>query len=408
MQKNINFNKKLKINSSTIILGAFTLALIIGFFFVPVNSENNSDKNYTFKAKALEVNNDGIIFAGSFPRGGQEIKLKALSGRYKNEVGQAFSQLNGQPEFDVFIEEGDVFIAAVRGNPETLAETNAVAVEHYRVPGLVGLAIFFVVLLLIFAKSVGVKAIFSFAASMFIIIRVLIPALLKGVNPGLLITGVILVLAALIIFSVAGFTRKGSAAFLGTAAGLLITTAITYITGSLIKASGLTMPYAGYLVSIGYFDLNMTEILYGAVILGASGAAMDIAMDISASMSEIFDKKPDIKRREIISSGFNIGKAVIGTMTTTLVLAYSGTFLTLLMIFSDRGTGIYRAVNMKIVSVEIMRTLAGSIGLVIVAPVTAIIAGFILIPGQTTDKLMKKFHLKRPSLPADKSPDNRQ
>jgi uncharacterized membrane protein len=119
----------------------------------------------------------------------------------------------------------------------------------------------------------------------------------------------------------------------------------------------------------------MLEVFYAAIIIGASGAAMDIAMDVSASMKEIVEKKPEISEKELIKSGFNVGSAVIGTMTTTLLLAYSGGYLTLLMLFMTKNSSFLRIINLKIVSAEIMRTLIGSIGLVIVAPITALIAG---------------------------------
>jgi uncharacterized membrane protein len=126
--------------------------------------------------------------------------------------------------------------------------------------------------------------------------------------------------------------------------------------------------------------------------LGASGAAMDIAMDISVSMNEIKIKRPDIGVQELIQSGFNVGRMVIGTMATTLLLAYSGGYLTMLMVFVSQDTSFTRIVNMKLVAAEIFRILIGSIGLLMVAPVTAIIAGVLL-----TIRL-DAFH-KHPSVP---------
>jgi uncharacterized membrane protein len=114
------------------------------------------------------------------------------------------------------------------------------------------------------------------------------------------------------------------------------------------------------------------------VLLGASGAAMDIAMDVSVSMNEIKLKRPDIAMWELVQSGFNVGRMVIGTMATTLLLAYSGGYLTMLMVFVSQGTSFTRIINMKLVAAEIFRILIGSIGLLMVAPVTAIIAGCLL------------------------------
>ena len=105
---------------------------------------------------------------------------------------------------------------------------------------------------------------------------------------------------------------------------------------------------------------------------------MDIAIDIAASMDEIRTKKPDISPKELIRSGFTVGRQVIGTMTTTLLLAYSGGYLTLLMIFRVKDPSLMRIINLKIVAAEIMRILIGSIGLVMVAPFTALLGGIII------------------------------
>ena len=106
---------------------------------------------------------------------------------------------------------------------------------------------------------------------------------------------------------------------------------------------------------------------------------MDIAMDISASMKEVLDKKPDISRRELFFSGIKVGRAVIGTMTTTLLLAYSGGYTGLLMVFMAQGTPALNILNLNYVSAEILHTLVGSFGLVTVAPLTAFVGSFILL-----------------------------
>ena len=129
----------------------------------------------------------------------------------------------------------------------------------------------------------------------------------------------------------------------------------------------------------GYAHLNMQDIFYCAILIGASGACMDIAMDVAASMEEVHAKKPDITRKELIKSGFNVGRSVIGTMATTLLLAYSGSYLTLLMMFKDSETTLVRLLNMKVFTIEIMRILVGSLALLFVAPLTALIAGYIII-----------------------------
>ena len=125
----------------------------------------------------------------------------------------------------------------------------------------------------------------------------------------------------------------------------------------------------------GYQSLNLTRIFVAGTIIGASGAFIDISIDITSAIAEIVEKKPDISRREAIKSGFAIGRAATGTMTTTLLLAYSGSYISLLMVFMAQGTPLVNMLNFKYISADILDTIIGSIGVVLVAPLTAIACG---------------------------------
>ncbi|HBB28875.1 MAG TPA: hypothetical protein DC000_06465 [Clostridiales bacterium] len=115
-------------------------------------------------------------------------------------------------------------------------------------------------------------------------------------------------------------------------------------------------------------QLCKVEILKGKF---SSGAVMDLAVDITSAVSEVVEKKPDTKL-EAIKSGISVGRNVMGTMTTTLLLAYSGGYIGLIMVFMVQGTPIINILNLNYVSSEILHTIIGSFGLVTVAPFTAI------------------------------------
>lgn len=132
------------------------------------------------------------------------------------------------------------------------------------------------------------------------------------------------------------------------------------------------------LLYAGYEHLNLTDIFMASIFIGASGAIMDIAVDITSAVNEVVEKKPDIGVKEAIMSGIHVGRAAMGTMTTTLLLAYSGGYLALLMIFMAQGTPIYNILNYKYVAAEILDTIVGSFGLVAVAPFTALMSGILL------------------------------
>ena len=105
---------------------------------------------------------------------------------------------------------------------------------------------------------------------------------------------------------------------------------------------------------------------------------MDLAVDITSAVDEVIHKKPDIKPWEAVKSGLTVGRAAMGTITTTLLLAYSGSCIAQLMVFMAQGTPLDCILNYKYIAAEIIHTVAGSFGIVAVAPVTAVAAGLLL------------------------------
>ncbi|WP_022664362.1 YibE/F family protein [Desulfospira joergensenii] len=328
------------------------------------------------KARVLSSDNSEVRSSGLSHIGFQTLEVEILEGRFKGQKKTAVNNLVGQTDLENLFQKNDTIIAAL------ILEDGAIdyvkAVDLFRQDTLLLLFGLFVAALLIYAGVIGVKALMSFVLTVFIIWEVLVRLILRGYPPLAVTTWTLLLLSAIIIFLVAGINKKGLTAFTGTACGLFTTLLVTSLVGREAGLFGMTQPYVNALIFSGYYDLDIRQIFYSAIILGASGAAMDIAMDVAASMDEIKARKPDISTTELMRSGFNVGRQVIGTMTTTLLLAYSGGYLTLLMIFRVKEPSIMRMINLKIVAAEIMRTLVGSIGLVLVAPITAIVGGMVI------------------------------
>ena len=138
------------------------------------------------------------------------------------------------------------------------------------------------------------------------------------------------------------------------------------------------MSYSETLLYSGYENLKLTEIFIASIFIASSGAVMDVAVDITSAVAEVVEKKPDITKLEAVKSGINVGRSIMGTMMTTLLLAYSGGYIGLLMVFMAQGTPIINILNLKYVSSEILHTLIGSFGLITVAPFTAIASGILL------------------------------
>ncbi|GKX28234.1 membrane protein [Vallitalea longa] len=366
-------NKKLRVS---FIYGIFCVIIFMLFVYSNDTSSKYNKDVKEIKAKVTKVDDSNVVKAGVSAIGFQELEVVAINSEYKGKSITVQNQLLGKLDYDNYYKVGDKIIAAVKVEDNKIID--AKAVELYRQNYLLIIFLVFVILLIIYARSIGIKALLSFLCTLFVLWKFLIPNLLQGRNPLLIAFVTLFVLSGIILFTVAGLNKKGISAFLGTISGLLITLVLTIIVGDKLGLMGMTSPYAETIVFSGYFDLNMLYIFYVSIIIGSSGAAMDIAMDVSSACQEIKTKKEEITQKELIKSGFNVGRDVIGTMTTTLLLAYSGGYLTLLMLFQIRDSSFTRIINMKIIAAEIMRTLIGSIGLIIVAPITAIIAGVLM------------------------------
>lgn len=204
------------------------------------------------------------------------------------------------------------------------------------------------------------------------------PLLLRGYNPLLVGIGVSLFLTILIISLVYGFDKRCLSACVGSAAGILITALLAILCSAVFKIHGAVMPYSESLLYSGYAHLNLTQIFMASIFIGASGAMMDLSVDITSAVNEVVRLNPRISTRQACISGINVARAAIGTMTTTLLLAYSGGYIALLMVFMAQGTPIQNILNYRYTASEIMQTIAGSFELVTVAPFTTFFSSLIL------------------------------
>lgn len=362
----------------------FWTQLIIGFLLaailiaVPTGYEGaliytESDK---CKAEVISTDESSIISTGLIQSGEQICQLELLSGKFKGEIVSGVNLLSGSLENDKIYSAGDEALVVVSYNDSGI--TSVTMTDHYRVDKEVILALMFVVLLILFAGKNGMFAVLSFIITVLMIWKVLVPCYLKGMNPMWVGMGITVVLTAVIIFLVYGVDKRTLTAFMGSMLGTVTTCVIGLVFTDLFKIHGAVMSYSETLLYCGYQHLNLTQIFTSGIFIGASGAMMDLSVDITSAVHEVIQKKPDISWKEAAKSGMNVGRAAMGTMTTTLLLAYSGGYIALLMTFMAQGTPIINILNYKYVASEILDTLIGSFGLVTVAPFTALMSGLLL------------------------------
>lgn len=327
-------------------------------------------------AEVTAVDNSAIVDTGLVRSGEQRCTVTFLNGLFKGKTTTAVNLLQGSLEQDKLFSEGDRAQVVVSYAGKTI--NRVTMIDYFRVPGELLLAGLFVLFLIVFAGRTGIRAILSFALTVLAIWKLLVPLYLNGCNPiwvGLLIN---LLLTTLIIALVYGFDKRCTAAVSGSFLGILVTCVLGVLFTDLFRIHGAVMAYSESLLYAGFQHLNLTQIFMASIFLGFSGAVMDLSVDITSAVQEVVEKKPDIRPWEAVKSGMNIGRAAMGTMTTTLLLAYSGGYIALLMVFMAQGTPMEHVFNYKYVSAEIIHTVIGSFGLVSVAPFTALCAGMLL------------------------------
>ena len=375
--------KKSFMNRDAVFVPVFIILAVI-LYFIPTGFEHRVAQNAVrCRGEVTQVDNSEIQRLGMIKKGFQTVELKILDGPFKGESVEGGNQLMGRLDLDKLYRVGDIALVVLSLNEKgEIAYVNPQ--DHYRIGFELTLLGLFALFLILFGGWTGVKALLSFVIAALMIWKLLIPLTLKGADPILLSLGIVTGLTAIVIFLVAGFTRKGLVAFIGAFCGVLISCLLAVYFTKKFHVHGAVMPFAETLLYSGYGHLDLAKIYVAAVFLAASGAVMDLAMDVSASMHEVVRKKPDITIFEAIGSGFSVGRAVVGTMTTTLLLAYSGGYITLLMAFMAQGVPLVNLFNLIYVGAEVLKTLVGSFGLVTVAPFTAVAGGVVFVKFKKT------------------------
>ena len=357
----------------TLVFASFT----VGLYFVPTGFEGKTDNVVRCRGEVVSVDDTGIQRLGLIRVGEQSLEMVMLDGPFRGERMSGFNQLLGQMDRDKLFRLGDVAHVVLSLGPDGKV-VNVNPQDHYRLGLEVFLLGIFACLLLAFGGWTGFKSLLSFLFTGMVLWKVLVPLLLKGVDPIALVLGITSMLCAAIIFLVAGLNRVGIAAFLGSFLGVLCSCLLSIYFTRAFHLHGAVMPFAETLLYAGYSHLDITSVYIAAVFLASSGAVMDLAMDVATSIGEVTAKNPGLSRLEAIWSGVRVGRAVVGTMTTTLLLAYSGGFVTLLMAFMAQGIPLETTFNFVYVAAEVLKTLVGSFGLVTVGPFTAVVGGVLL------------------------------
>ncbi len=250
--------------------------------------------------------------------------------------------------------------------------------EYYRSDSILILGIVFAAIILVFGRIKGVNTLISLLFTVLAVFAVFVPSVLSGQNIYLwsIITCIYTIVMTMLLIN--GADKKSFAAGMGCFLGVAIAGILTLIMDKILMLTGMLNEDTLYLQMIQtQTPIDLKGIIFAAIIIGAMGAIMDVAMDISSSLNELRTNIPDISSRKLIQSGFNIGRDVMGTMANTLVLAYIGSSLSTTLLLVAYNVTFVELMNMELIVVELLQALVGSIGMLMAIPMTSFICAAI-------------------------------
>jgi uncharacterized membrane protein len=323
----------------------------------------------------------GIVGANVFT---QQLKIKLLSGPWS---GQDLELQYGGLKADQKLQEGEkVIVVAPNGSPD---QTKLYIFDRYRLNALYLILGFFVFLAIVFARWRGVTSLVGLGISVVVLTAFIVPQILAGRNPLVIILAGALVIATVSIYLAHGFTRRTSLALGSTLLTVGIALGLSVLFVSMAKLFGMGSEEAFYLQTAPVGALNLRGLLLGGIIIGALGVLDDITTAQAAAVDEIAKANPRLSSAELFRRGLSVGREHITSLINTLVLAYAGASFPALLLFTVYPRPLWVIFNTEVIAEEVVRTLVGSIALMCAVPITTWLAA---------------YFLRHPTVPPDREP----
>lgn len=351
--------------------------IIIGTVIINIDNsdiqsvENNIRYDKGVVEKVLSNNTQKDAATEGVRRGSQVLQVKLVNGPYKGQVVTMDNFLSAQ--FNVYAKEGTRIMVRVTNYEEG---PNFSVYNYDRsllVYGFIGL---FMVLLCVIGGKKGFSALLSLILTLLVVVKILLPLLLKGF-PTLTTTIVIIAFTTIVSFIlIDGINVKTSSAIIGTIAGVILAGLLAHLVGFFGHINGYQMDEAEslFLIAGSGSGIKITNLLTAGILIASLGAVMDVAMSIASALHELHEVNASLTTKQLFHSGMNIGKDAMGTMANTLILAFTGSSLNLLLMIYSYGIPYTQLINTDSIAIEIIRGIAGSIGIVLTVPIVAFIS----------------------------------
>ena len=382
MTKKFNLTRTILILVFVIIWGMLLYAFNVNKQVYISDSAKEGDKYE--KAEVINVISEDITNneqLGNIKFGSQNLEIKILTGQHKDEIKTVQNFLS--ETHNVYATSGTKIIVNIQTANADNYEINVY--NYYRAPIQYAFIIIFFVALSIIGGKKGFKSVLGLLFTFINIIFLFIPMLYQGYSPiyaTFLIT-VLVTCASLILLD--GISPKTLSAILGTICGTVLAAIIAMLVGDFAHLNGYNTSDVDALIMISkQSSLKIKNLLLSGVIIASLGAVMDLSMSIASAVQEIYISNRNVSFKDLFNSGMNVGKDMMGTMANTLILAFTGSSLSMIILIYSYNVSFNQLINMDMVNIEILQGLTGSLAIILTVPIIAIISSFII------PKMLKK------------------
>ena len=335
------------------------------------------------KASVTAVLEDGAVLdyedAEGRRVGTQELEIRILTGTHKGEIMSLTNYMSAL--FNVDVEKGDQIIVRIMTDEDGSYYASLFNYNRGIVLG-VFVLIFFILLAVLGGKK-GLGALLGLLFTLASIWFVLIPCLIRGIPAIAVTVGVVAVTAAGALVLLNGFSLKTLCSVLGCVIGVVVAGGIAALVGNITPMNGFNMPEAENLLLYGADKgMKISGLLVCGVLISALGAVMDVALGIASSIWELHEQNPSLPGRDLFRSGMHIGRDAMGTMANTLILAFAGSSLNMLILVQTYDIPFIQLINTDYICIEIIQSVAGALGILLTVPIVAFISARLMARGK--------------------------
>ena len=380
-------NKMKQFKWQIILIAASVIIFLVWPYFNNVQLPGEGFSTFgsaTVRAEVTQIIEEGEIDMGGRMQAYQIARVNILEGEYAGiimEIDYGKRQVRSD---DYQLEQGTDVLVSISKTPDNVV--NAYFVDYVRVVPIFWLTVTFAVAIILISRWKGVRAILSMAFSLYVIIGYIIPHILVGEDPlRVSIIGSIILLGVTLYLTY-GWNLKTHAAVLSMVIVLLITGALSAVFVIITKLNGSGDENVMFLMQLMETPINLRGLLLGGMIIGALGVLDDLVTTQASAVFELHHANPSFGFRNLYASAMRIGQDHVAATVNTLVLAYAGASLPMLLMFSlARGDYGY-LINFAFIAEEVVRTLVGSLGLIAAVPLTTVIAIFFAFRAESLGK----------------------